>query len=129
MRLTKLAVAVFVLSASAGTALAQDVAAGETAFRKCQPCHDVGESARSKLGPALNGLDGRSAGSVEGYDYSDAGKSSGIVWSAGDVQRIHRGPSSQDTGNQDDILGRKMKKEIADLWAYLKQFGTEGGKK
>jgi len=44
---------------SAGAALAQDVEAGQTSFKKCQPCHDVGEAAKNKLGPILNGLDGR----------------------------------------------------------------------
>jgi cytochrome c2 len=48
-----------VVAAWAGHALAQDSTAGETAFRKCQPCHDVGEAAKNKLGPDLNGLDGR----------------------------------------------------------------------
>jgi cytochrome c len=70
-----------VLAASAGHALAQDLTAGEAAFRKCQPCHDVGEAAKNKLGPELNGLDGRKAGTAEGYAYSDADKNSGIVWS------------------------------------------------
>src|SRR5216117_4167620 len=60
--------------ASAGHTSAQDLAAGESAFRKCQPCHDVGEAAKNKLGPELNGLDGRKAGTVEGYAYSDAAK-------------------------------------------------------
>jgi cytochrome c len=64
---------------SASYAPAQDAAAGETAFRKCQPCHDVGEAAKNKLGPELNGLDGRKAGTAEGYSYSDSNKNSGIV--------------------------------------------------
>src|SRR2546421_4847101 len=63
-----------ILAAFACPALAQDPAAGEAAFRKCQPCHDVGEAAKNKLGPELNGLDGRKAGTVEGYAYSDAAK-------------------------------------------------------
>ena len=58
-----------VLAASAGHALAQDLAAGESSFRKCQPCHDVGETAKNKLGPELNGLDGRKAGTVENGTY------------------------------------------------------------
>src|SRR5207253_2493729 len=60
--------------------MAQDVPGGEAAFRKCQPCHDVGETAKNKLGPELNGLDGRKAGTAEGYAYSDSNKNSGIVW-------------------------------------------------
>jgi cytochrome c len=74
MTLTKVAMAALVLAAWSGTASTQDIAAGETAFRKCQPCHDVGETARNKLGPTLNGLDGRKAGNVDGYDYSEANK-------------------------------------------------------
>ena len=40
---------------SAGQTLAQDLAAGEASFRKCQPCHDIGEAAKNKLGPELKG--------------------------------------------------------------------------
>jgi len=125
---TKLAVTVFMLVASAGTASAQDVAAGETAFRKCQPCHDVGESARNKLGPALNGLDGRSAGSVEGYDYSEANKSSGIVGSEATFKEYIVDPAAKMPGTK-MLFSDKNEKEIADLWAYLKPFGTDGRKK
>jgi len=58
---------VFVL-ASTGATLAQDAAAGQMAFnQKCGPCHSVGEGAGPKLGPPLNGIDGRKAGTVEGF--------------------------------------------------------------
>src|SRR5262245_5998090 len=69
-----------VLAASAGHALAQDLAAGESSFRKCQPCHDVGETAKNKLGPELNGLDGRKAGTIENGTYSQGMRNSGITW-------------------------------------------------
>jgi cytochrome c len=60
-----LTVAVF--AAMAGAALAQDVPAGETSFKKCAPCHDVGDAAKNKVGPMLNGFEGRKSGSIEGY--------------------------------------------------------------
>jgi cytochrome c len=64
-----------------GTSYAQDLAAGEQSFRKCLPCHDIGPGAKlGKLGPPLNGIDGRKAGTFEGYAYTDANKNSGIVW-------------------------------------------------
>jgi cytochrome c len=47
--------------------LAQDAAAGKTSFNKCMACHAVGEGAKNKVGPELNGLDGRKSGSVAGY--------------------------------------------------------------
>src|SRR5215210_7376931 len=70
-----------VVIASAGGAFAQDLAAGETSFKKCLPCHSVGPEAKNKVGPVLNGLDGRKSGTVEGYNYSEANKNSGLTWS------------------------------------------------
>src|ERR1700756_2950996 len=66
--------------AGASPATAQDVAAGKTSFNKCLPCHSVGEGAKNKVGPVLNGLNGRKSGTVEGYSYSEANKNSGITW-------------------------------------------------
>src|SRR3972149_7007323 len=51
------------------TAQAQDLAAGEQSFKKCLACHAVGEGAKNKVGPVLNGLDGRHSGKIEGYSY------------------------------------------------------------
>ena len=112
----------------AGQALAQDSAAGEAAFRKCQPCHDVGETAKNKLGPELNGLDGRKAGTVEGYAFSDADKSSGIVWSEASVKEYLENPQEKMQGTK-MIIAVKNEKEVADLWAYLKQFEADGKKR
>src|SRR3979490_2258070 len=75
-----LVVASAVIVASAGCASAQDLAAGETSFKKCLPCHRVGEGAKNLVGPVLNGLDGRKPGTIEGYNYSDANKNSGLTW-------------------------------------------------
>ena len=117
-----------VLAASGGQTLAQDSAAGETAFRKCQPCHDVGETAKNKLGPELNGLDGRKAGTAEGYAYSDGNKNSGIVWSEAIFKEYLQNPQEKIPGTK-MILSVNNEKELADLWAYLKQFGGDGKKK
>jgi cytochrome c len=77
------------LTAATSGALAQDIdlAAGKTSFNKCLACHAVGEGAKNKVGPQLNGLDGRKSGTMEGYSYSDANKNSGITWS--EAQFIH----------------------------------------
>jgi cytochrome c len=117
-----------VLATSAGQTLAQNLAAGEASFRKCQPCHDVGEAAKNKLGPELNGLDGRKAGTVEGYDYSGGNKNSGIVWSEARFKEYLENPQDKIPGTK-MILSVKNEKELADLWGYLKQFSADGKRK
>jgi len=107
---------------------AQDLAAGESSFRKCQPCHDVGESARTKIGPVLNGMDGRKAGTVEGYGYSDANKNSAIVWSETTFKDYIQEPMVKMPGTKMAFAGVKNDKEIGDLWGYLKQFSPDGKK-
>jgi cytochrome c len=73
-------IAGIVLTASTGTTLAQDTAAGEQVFRRLWlPCHDIGPDAKIELGPPLNAIDGRKAGTFEGFNYSPVNKSSGIT--------------------------------------------------
>jgi cytochrome c len=117
-----------VLVAWAGHAPARDSAAGEAAFRKCQPCHDVGEAAKNKLGPELNGIDGRKAGTGEGYSYSDSNKNSGIVWSETTFKHYLEDPQAKVPGTK-IIFSDENEKEVADLWAYLRQSGADGKKK
>jgi cytochrome c len=110
-------------------ALAQDVAAGETSFRKCAPCHAVGDGATNKVGPELNGLDGRKAGAVDGYNYSDANKNSGITWNEGTFKEYIKDPRAKVPGTKMVFAGIKNDKEIDDLWSYLRQFAADGQKK
>ena len=65
--------------AGAGEVRAQDAAAGEKVFGVCKTCHQIGETAKNAVGPVLNGIIGRKAGSVAGYSYSDANKNSGSL--------------------------------------------------
>lgn len=109
--------------------LGQDVAAGENAFKKCLPCHAVGENAKNKVGPLLNGLEGRKSGTIEGYSYTDANKNSGIVWSEATFKDYIRDPRAKIPGTKMVFPGIKNEKEAADLWAYLAQFGPDGKKK
>ena len=74
------ALVVIAASAVASAAFADDVdlAAGKTSFNKCLACHAIGEGAKNKVGPVLNGLDGRKSGTAADYNYTDANKNSGI---------------------------------------------------
>src|SRR5262245_49678945 len=128
MMLTKTTIAALIMATWSGSASAQDIAAGEAAFRKCQPCHDVGETARNKLGPTLNGLDGRQAGTVDGYDYSEANKNSGVVWSEATFKEYTIDPAAKMPGTK-MMFSDKNENEIEALWSYLKQFGPDGQKK
>jgi cytochrome c len=95
----------------------------------CSPCHDIGPDAKVKLGPPLNGIEGRKAGTYEGFNYSPANKSSGIVWSAETFDKYIRAPMQEMPGTRMAFVGIKNDKDISDLWAYLKEFGPDGAKK
>ncbi len=105
---------------------AQDIEAGETVFKKCRACHAVGPDAKNRVGPQLNGLFGRTAGSVEGYRYSDANANSGIVWSEDIFAEYIRNPRGYIPGTKMAFVGLKKDDEIANITAYLKQFQTDG---
>jgi cytochrome c len=125
-----LVIAVTMLAASAGTSLAQDAAAGEQVFKRlCSPCHDIGADAKVKLGPPLNGVDGRKAGTYEGFNYSPANKNSGITWDHDAFAKYIRAPMQEMPGTRMAFVGIKNDKDIADLWTYLHEFGPDGQKK
>jgi cytochrome c len=116
------------LAATVGIARAQDLADGEQSFRKCGPCHSVGEDARNKIGPELNGLDGRKSGTVADYNYSEANKNAEIAWNEASFKDYIQSPMTKVPGTKMAFAGIKNDKEIADLWGYLKQFKADGSK-
>ena len=125
----RILVAAAVSIASVGAAGAQDMAAGATSFKKCAPCHDVGPTAKNKVGPVLNGLDGRKSGTVAGYNYSDANKGSGITWNEASFLEYIKDPKAKIPGTKMIFVGIKNETEANNLWAYLKQLDAGGKKK
>jgi cytochrome c len=125
-RLTQSALVVIALSIAASAALAQDVAAGKTSFNKCIACHAIGEGAKNKVGPELNGLDGRHSGTAEGYSYSDANKNSGITWNEAQFKDYIKDPKAKIPGTKMVFAGIKNEKEAGDLWAFLAQYDKDG---
>jgi cytochrome c len=115
--------------AGASSALAQDAAAGENSFKKCLACHSIGEGAKNKVGPELNGLDGRKSGTVEGFSYSDANKNSGITWSKEQFLEYIKDPKAKIPGTKMAFAGIKNETEAQSLWAYISQFDKDGKKK
>lgn len=111
-----------------GAAAAQDAAAGEKVFVQCRACHQVGPAARNVVGPVLNGLFGRKAGSVEGYSYSTANRSSGITWDEATFDDYIRDPRARIPGTKMIYAGLKDEQKVRDLVAYLRQFDERGQK-
>jgi cytochrome c len=121
-----LIISAIALAASSGIAVAGDVAAGQVVFKKCLACHAIGEGARNKVGPELNGIDGRHSGSAPGYNYSSANKNSGIVWNEATFKEYIKDPRAKIPGTKMIFPGIKDEKQADDLWSYLKQFGPDG---
>jgi cytochrome c len=117
------------LMVSTGAAFAQDVEAGEKSFRKCAPCHNIGPDATNKVGPLLNGLNGRKSGSVEGFSYSDANKGSGITWDETVFKEYIKDPRAKVPGTKMIFAGIKNERELGDLWSYVSQFDKDGNAK
>lgn len=117
------------IALTAQNAAAQDLAAGETSFKKCMACHAVGEGAKNKVGPELNGLEGRKSGTVAGYSYSPANKESGITWDEAEFLDYIKDPRAKIKGTKMIFPGIKNETEAKNLWAYLKQFDATGKKK
>src|SRR5437762_13631544 len=113
-------------SAAASAALAQDAAAGKASFNKCLACHAIGDGAKNKVGPVLNGLDGRKSGTVEGYNYSDANKNSGVTWGKDVFLEYIKDPKGKIPGTKMVFAGIKNEKEANDLWAYVSSFDKDG---
>jgi cytochrome c len=127
--ISELRIASIVLSLSTSAALAQDIAAGETSFRKCLVCHSIGIDARNKVGPLLNGIEGRKCGSVGGYSYSAANRNCAFKWNEAVFVEYIGDPKLKIPGTKKLFSGIKDETEARNLWAYLRQFGTDGKSK
>ena len=103
-------------------ASAQDAEAGKAVFKKCAACHQVGETAKNALGPQLNCVAGRPAGTAEGFSgYSDALKGSGITWDDEKLLAWFEKDDKVVPGNKMIFpAGVKDEGDRANLLAYLK---------
>jgi cytochrome c len=115
-----------VIASPAAASAAQDVAAGKTSFNKCMACHAIGTDAKNKVGPELNGLDGRKSGTAPDYSYSDANKNSGITWNVAQFKDYIKDPKAKIPGTKMAFAGIKNEKEISDLWAFIAQYAKDG---
>jgi len=116
-------VAAFGFLSSLGTAAAQsgDAAKGERVFAQCKACHTVEKGGRNGIGPNLFGIFGSKAGVVEGFNFSDALKASGIVWDDRTMAEFLKDPKGRIPGNKMVFVGIRRPDQLNDLLAYLKK--------
>ncbi|KTC63913.1 cytochrome C [Pseudomonas fluorescens ABAC62] len=102
---------------------AGDAEAGGKLFTKtCGGCHSVGEGARGGFGPQLNGIIGRPAGSATDYQYSDAMKNSGVVWTRDKLAAYIEAPKKVVSGTRMIFWGISDQEKIENILAYLETF-------
>ena len=121
--------AIAVLILSAGGAFAQgDVPAGEAVFKKCAICHTIGEGAKTKVGPVLNGVLGRTAGTLEDFTYSKAMKDAGaggLVWTPETLSEFLAKPKDFVKGTKMSFAGLSNPDDVANVIAYLATFSPD----
>jgi cytochrome c2 len=99
-----------------------DVAAGEKVFKKCKACHVV-DAEKHKTGPHLVNIMGRTAGSADGFKkYSDAMKSSGIVWNEETLDAYLENPKAYVKGTRMAFAGLRKEEDRVNVIAYLKSY-------
>ncbi|WP_290739010.1 cytochrome c family protein [Amaricoccus sp.] len=127
MKLARFALAaaplvVWAAAAAAQDAPAGDVAAGEKVFRKCAACHTLDPSGKSRVGPDLYGVVGRTTGTLEGFKYSEAmtkAGEEGHVWTVEELDLYLENPKTMLPGNKMTFVGLKKPEERADVIAYI----------
>lgn len=101
------------------------VAAGEAVFKKCKSCHQIGEGAKNKVGPELNGVLGRTAGSIDGFKYSKsmmAAGEDGLIWDETTLADFLANPRKNMKGTKMSFAGLKKDKDSKAITAYLGSF-------
>lgn len=119
-RPSKLMLLAIVGMTAAAPARAQDAASGALVFKRCAICHSTDPAKGPKIGPALNAVVNRKAGTVTGFTYSSALAKSGIIWTADKLDAFVARPSGVIPGNRMAFGGIPDAKQRADLIAFLK---------
>ena len=111
------------------SAHAQDAAAGEKVFTVCRACHQIGPNAKIAVGPVLNGVVGRKAGTYPGFAYSDSNKNSGLTWTPEELNTYLENPQKVVPHTKMVFPGLKSEQQRKDVIAFLEQFNEDGSKK
>ena len=111
------------LIAGATPSWSQDAARGDKAFNRCRACHAIGPGAQNKAGPALNGIVGRKAASVPGFNYSaamDKAAAGGLVWTEAKLSAYIESPDAFLPNGVMAFGGVKNEGQLKDIIAFMK---------
>ncbi len=126
MKSFKTAVIAALVAVFASPAFADgDLAKGKKVFNKCKACHAVGEGAKNKVGPPLNGIVGAEIAAVEGFKYSKAflaKKEEGFVWSEAELDAYLTKPKKHTPGTKMSFAGLRKEADRINVIAYMKSF-------
>lgn len=120
-----LTTAAMLLALSAPAFAEGDAEAGEKVFKKCKACHEVGEDAKNKVGPSLNGIVGAAAGQNADFKYSDAlmeKAAEGLVWDEANMTAFLTKPKDFLPKTKMSFAGLRKEQEIMDVIAYMATF-------
>lgn len=112
-------VAAFPAIALAGAMPAGNVAKGKTIFgAQCAACHSVA-AGQNGIGPSLDGVYGKPAASVTGFQFSPALKSAHIVWTAAALDKFLTNPQADVPGTKMPFMGMSNAQKRTNVIAYL----------
>ncbi|HCI06093.1 MAG: c-type cytochrome [Ascidiaceihabitans sp.] len=97
--------------------------AGEKVFKKCKSCHQIGDGAKNKSGPVLNGIFDNTAGVVDGFKYSKVMRKAGedgLVWSETELAAFLAKPKKYMKGTKMSFAGLKKEKDQLAIVEFLK---------
>jgi cytochrome c len=124
----RVSIAIVALASSTGAAVAGDIAAGEKSFKKCTPCHSIGETPKHGR-PNPKRPERTQVGHDARLQLLGCEQKSGIVWDEGTFKEYIKDPKAKIPGTKMVFPGIKNEKEAEDLWSFLEQFGPDGKKK
>lgn len=104
-----------------------DAERGAKLFVQCSGCHQIGPEAQNRIGPHLNGIFGRRAGSLEGFDYSrsmERASGDGLTWTYQYLDAYIENPRVLLSGTRMSFRGIKNEQDRHDVLAYLRQFSA-----
>ena len=126
-RISMLTAAILMVGIQAAAAQsAGDPVAGAAKAKICKTCHQFGEGAHNAIGPVLNGVVGRKAGTYPGYNYSEANKNSGITWDEATLKVYLKKPQAKVPGTKMTFPGFENETDIDNVVAFLKTLGPDG---